>query len=272
MGQMSLDRHRDERTSPAEPVPVTRNLGPPVQLRPVGLDELTATADLQTRRDRKYLVPRAIVGDLIAGVAPGARVLVIDGIHSFRYESVYFDTADLASYIAAARRRPNRFKVRTRAYLDSGDCLLEVKTRDSRGRNVKHRHPYATEHRGELTDGGRSFVAGIDQATAVVDQLRPTLTTTYRRTTLALGDMTARVTIDRDLTWHGAGQRVEIEDLALVETKTAGPPCAFDRELWRWHHRPMTISKYCTGLAALHPALPANKWNRVLRRYFRNPA
>lgn len=56
--------------------------------------------------------------------------------------------------------------------------------------------------------------------------------------------------------------------LALVETKTAGPPCAVDRALWRLGYRPVTISKYCTGLAALAPELPANKWNRVLRRHF----
>ena len=32
--------------------------------------------------------------------------------------------------------------------------------------------------------------------------------------------------------------------------------------------RPVRISKYCVGLAVVHPHLPANRWNRTLRRYF----
>lgn len=41
-----------------------------------------------------------------------------------------------------------------------------------------------------------------------------------------------------------------------------------DRLLWRQGIRPARISKYCVGLAALDPTLPANRWNRTLRRYF----
>jgi hypothetical protein len=250
-------------------------------LAPVSLDELMALADLQTRRDRKYLVPRPLIDRLIDEVGAGGRVLTIDGIRSFRYESVYFDTADLVSYLGAARRRPHRFKVRTRTYLDTGGCMLEVKTRDARRRTVKHRHPYDIEHRAELTDTGRRFTASIDHTAPAVDQLRPVLTTLYRRTTLVLADVhaQARVTIDLDVTWEALrpvrrngpgrpdGHRARLSHLALVETKTLGPPCAADRALWRQGHRPVTISKYCTGLAALRPYLPANKWNRVLRHH-----
>jgi hypothetical protein len=237
------------------------------------LGDLTAEAELQTRCDRKYLVPRLRVDDLVADVAEtgavGPRVLVVDGARSFRYESVYFDTTDLVSYLGAARRRPQRFKVRTRSYLDSGACMLEVKTRDARGRTVKHRQPHDLARRTEVTPEGRSFVASVGPAAAAVDDLRPTLTTAYRRATLVLDGARARVTIDVDLTWeHPGGSRVDLPDHALVETKTCGPPSAFDRVLWRARHRPVTISKYCTGLAALVPDLPANKWNRVLREHF----
>ena len=238
-------------------------------LRPVALDEVTAVADLQTRRDRKYVIDRSILSDLVADSWGDARVLAIGTDRSFRYESIYFDTPDLASYVGAARRRPRRFKVRTRSYLDEGACFLEVKVRDARGRTVKHRHPYDIDHRTRLTDSGRQFVATIEHAAAVVDQLQPTLTTAYRRATLVLAETQARVTIDVDLTWHHPdGRHADLPEVALVETKTAGPPCPFDRALWRHGHRPATVSKYCTGLAALRPYLPANKWNRVLRRHF----
>lgn len=253
-------------------------------LAPVSLEELTAAADLQTRRDRKYLVPRSLLPRLLrplAEVGPPTRVLTIDGIRSFRYESIYFDNADLVSYFGAARRRPRRFKVRTRSYLDTGGCMLEVKTRDTRSRTVKHRHPYDLERRAELTDYGRQFVATVDQAATMVHQLRPTLATVYRRVTMVIadGDDDVRVTIDLDLAWealrpasrHGPGQpdgrRLYLTRSALLETKTLGKPCIIDRALWRHGLRPITVSKYCTGLAALRPYLPANKWNRVLRQH-----
>jgi hypothetical protein len=241
-------------------------------LEPIGLDELATVDDLQTRRDRKYLLSLATVHAAVAEIGPGARVLTIDGTRAFRYETVYFDTLDLASYLGAAHRRPRRFKVRTRSYLDTVNCMLEVKTRDIRNRTVKHRHPYDVAHRAELTESGRQFVTSITQAATAAHRLDPTLTTAYRRATLLLPGTTgaqARVTIDVQLTWRRPdGRGTGIDHLALVETKTAGNPCLIDRTLWRLGHRPITISKYGTGLAALCPDLPANKWNRVLRRHF----
>ncbi|OUE09106.1 hypothetical protein CMsap09_09190 [Clavibacter michiganensis] len=56
--------------------------------------------------------------------------------------------------------------------------------------------------------------------------------------------------------------------MAIVETKSGSRPSAVDRLLWSHGHRPSTISKYGTGLAALRDDLPSNKWNRVLRRHF----
>lgn len=245
-------------------------LGAARDLAPISLAELMGLADLQTRRDRKYLVPRPVAEEILAAAAsPGTRVLLIDDVTAFRYESVYFDTADLASYLGAARRRPRRFKVRTRTYLDSASCVLEVKVRDHRGRTVKHRFPYAVENRRQLTDAARTVVGGIEQAADAAEHLDTSLTTSYRRTSLLLPCATTRVTVDVDLEWaHPGGACAALPGHALIESKSPGPPSAIDRALWRAGHRPLTISKYCTGLAAVAPDLPANKWNRTLRRHF----
>jgi hypothetical protein len=32
--------------------------------------------------------------------------------------------------------------------------------------------------------------------------------------------------------------------------------------------RPVSVSKYCVGVALLHPEVPANPWQRMLRRNF----
>ncbi len=242
-------------------------------LETVGLDEMRATADLQTRKDRKYLVPAAEVPALVRAHGSGLRVLTIGSHSQFRYRSIYFDTPELSCYFDAAHRRPSRYKVRTRHYLDTQLCMLEVKTRDSRGRTVKQRQACDPAEESGLTADGRAFVSAIGAERVATSDLRPLLTVSYGRATL-LVDLaeSARVTIDTALLWRESKERgIEAElslgPMALIETKTVGRPCAFDHMLWRSGHRPATFSKYGTGLAALTPTLAANKWNRVLRRH-----
>lgn len=89
-------------------------IGPLDLLPPVSVTALQAEAGFLTRRDRKYLVPVDAAGALLAGFDPASRVLEIDGRRSFGYLTPYFDDGAHSAYLRAARRRPNRFKVRTR--------------------------------------------------------------------------------------------------------------------------------------------------------------
>ena len=237
------------------------------RLDAVTLAELNDNAALLTRKDRKYVVPVAVAVALADG--PGLRVLEIDGLRTFRYESVYFDTVDRVSYRAAATKRRRRFKVRTRSYLDSGICSLEVKTRERRGLTEKHRLSYSVLRRDHLSENALEFINEFDSVAPVSGELRPSLTTRYSRTTLLHDPSASRITIDTGLQCETPdGSRLTLATVAIVETKTSGQPCDIDHFLWAAGHRPIKISKYCTGLAALTPGLPANKWNRVLRKHF----
>lgn len=285
-------------------------------LAPTGLAELNAAAGLLVRVDRKYLVPLATAQGLVDTLAGVARVLQIEGRRGFSYASTYFDTPDLDSYMLAARKRRRRFKIRTRSYLDSGSCFLEVKTRGPRGTTVKRRTPCPPLDAGRLTPSGRSFIASRladdvappERARRLAQALEPVLITRYERTTLHLPEESTRLTLDTRPAWiglpprgapaagraggggghdgraenpgdtarhdgraGGAGGRHHVPvrtagALAIVETKTPGAPSSADRWLWAAGHRPAAISKYATGMALLHPELPANKWHRVLTR------
>lgn len=250
-----------------EAAPAPRSTGDAVaDLAPVTLAELDAAAALLTRTDRKYLVPPALAAELVATLDGRARALEIDGERTFDYESVYFDTPDLVLYRAAAHGRPHRAKVRTRLYVDSGLCLLEVKQRDRAGRTVKRRVPHAAGERGRLTPGGRDLLAGIDGAATLSERLRPTLTTRFTRTTLLLPD--GRATLDDGLVLLGTdGRRAWLAGAVVVETKSPGPPTVLDRLLWARHLRPVRLSKYGVGLATLRPELPGNRWHRAVREH-----
>ena len=60
------------------------------------------------------------------------------------------------------------------------------------------------------------------------------------------------------------GEPVAVAGVAVVETKNLATPSPADRALWDAGHRPARISKYATGMALLHPELPANRWYRTL--------
>ncbi|MEU6373701.1 VTC domain-containing protein [Streptomyces sp. NPDC046909] len=238
-------------------------------LRPVGLDELPP---LLTRLDRKYVLPPADLPLLLGGLDEEVRALEIDGERQFGYSSLYYDTPGLDAYRGAARQRRRRFKLRIRTYLDSGARFVEVKTRGPRGITVKHRMPYDGDpHR--LSPAARAYAdtvlagAGIDVRHL---PFHPALTTTYRRTTLYLPASDSRLTVDTGLTWSlpdGTGE-LHAPDRAVVETKAGRAGSGADRLLWSLRHRPCPVSKYGTGLAALRPELPANRWLPVLRRHF----
>jgi hypothetical protein len=232
------------------------------------LEEVTATADLQVRTDRKYLVDPALLPSIVDAVADEARVLTIDGLTSFRYESTYFDTPDFCTYLAAARSRPQRYKLRTRAYVDSDACQFEVKVRSRGGVTTKHRHPYEFAARDALTDEAERFIATVPEVGMLPELLHRSLCIRYVRSTLLLPGPGVRATIDLGLcATRPDGAAVRLPSVAFVETKTPGPPSVLDRVLWRAGLRPVAASKYCIGLAALVPELPANKWHRILRRH-----
>ncbi|UZN05303.1 polyphosphate polymerase domain-containing protein [Cellulomonas sp. S1-8] len=243
---------------------------PVAGLVPVGLDELVERAGLLTRVDRKYLVPVADVHALLRRLPPDSQVLEIGSRRLFDYESVYFDTPDLLAYHLAARRRRRRFKVRTRTYVDSAQCWIEVKTRGARGTTVKDRVPHLLDDRGTV-GGALPFVTATLAAHGIpgAAEMRwvPTLVTRYRRATVLLPDTDSRLTVDVDLTWRDGHEALALDRLAVVETKTGSTASAADRLLWAHGHRPLRISKYATGLAALQPTLPATRWQRTLRRH-----
>lgn len=108
-----------------------------------------------------------------------------------------------------------------------------------------------------------------------MEWLRRSLVTTYERATLlSTSDASTvteqRITIDRDVQCSTPGRDIVagLRHHLIVETKSPdNRPGPFDRALWRAGVRPVRISKYAVGIAAAHPELSANRWNRVLRRY-----
>lgn len=236
----------------------------------VSLAEVLARASLQTRCDRKYLVPAHEFTRIAAELDGELEALDIDGCRTFDYESQYFDTPGLLTYHEHRLDRSDRFKVRTRSYLDSGETMFEVKLEAPGGGTAKHRAAHAFADRRRLTSGARAHLALVlgGAARSVPRELVASAVVAYRRSTFVLRDRSERITCDRRLVASdAAGTVTGLDDHVLVEVKSDGGDSLADRTLRRLGLVPVSISKYCVSLALLHPELAAGPWHAFLDHF-----
>lgn len=237
---------------------------PLARLRPIGLEEINATARLLNRVDRKYFVPRAVLTRLLSEHVEDMRVLEIDAQRSFLYRTVYYDTEDFLFFRQHRQGRRHRFKVRTREYVDTGGAFLEVKSKGYRGMTVKQRREHDPADLLRLDPESGEFAETITGTPWRA--LHPVAETLYRRTTLAGPGL--RITMDSDLRFSDDFAAFAGPEDVIVETKSSGSRGALDRALAAAGVRPHKVSKYCLAVSLLHPELAHNPWIPTLRRYF----
>jgi len=251
----------------ASPAPVEDFLR--MGLAPIGLPEVLAAAELQTRIDHKYIIDRSLFDRMVVEGCARFRCLTIDDRTVARYQSVYFDTAELDFFHQHLHGRRRRAKVRTRTYLDSGDSMLEVKTVGQRSLTIKDRLAWNDTAARWLGAGGDAFVASVLGTDHYRGLIAPSMENYYRRATLVDESAASRVTCDFDLVFQSErAERTVLDGRVLIETKSATGRCPTDRWLLAHGARPMSMSKYCIGIALLYPEVRANRWHRTLRRHF----
>lgn len=223
---------------------------------PVGLEELDRRASLQERVDQKYLAPLELFDRVVAGMGEGYEVLEIDGLRSFAYESVYFDTSDLLCFRQHVYNERPRFKVRTRHYTETGACVFEVKVKAGDGKMLKRHLERDPDQHGQMDDEAARFVDetleewGLDP---VSSRLEPSLVTRFDRTTFAARDGAERVTCDRHVAMEEPGGRaVRLQaDHLLIETKTEGGEGPWNAAFSGEGLAPVSLSKYRVGQSLL---------------------
>ena len=237
-------------------------------LAPVTLEEMESVK-LMNRVDTKYLTDeKTLLGVLRDAAAAGYRVLVADGARISPYDSVYFDTEGLRMFSDHHNKRLRRQKVRTRAYVNSGDAFLEIKRKNNRGRTKKKRTPIPI---GELPDfradeAACRYLAGHSDFEA--GQLLPTLETLFKRITLVNPGMTERVTIDTRLCFKNfrTGFETSLLDAVIIELKQDGHAASQMKGILLDHRvKPARISKYCIAVTLTDPSARAGRFKEKVR-------
>jgi len=242
----------------------------------ISLAQLVELADLQERFESKHLVPTSQLSIFLRELAErrgSVNVLEIDGRRSQHHTNEYFDSPDMQLYRDHVQGRRRRYKVRTRRYESDPVVYAELKTKDGRGRTIKHRIALPRRQMTELpTDVWSSLHDELQRIHAglMPVELMHSASVRYRRATLVLGgdgDAAAeRVTIDRDVVAVRRGALRHLgRSCSIVEVKSARPHAVATAALVSLGHRPTSLSKYCLAVASVDDAERSHPWISVLR-------
>jgi len=241
---------------------------------PITLEQTLSTSALLKRVDNKYLVNTGQFDFLFSKVKNSYRLLTIDNVSNFGYRSRYFDDS-YTSYLEHHQGKRQRFKVRIREYLDSGEIFFELKLKGKRGQTEKFRVPCSTFDLQQLDDSSPFYrIACVwfthNYRRSFPPTLRSNLDIYYSRFTLVSTGTQERVTVDSNIVFRDAatGNSLELSaDVAIIETKSEKGTGQMDRVLKNSGYRKVSkCSKYCLGLALSSPDLKANRFYEVMRR------
>jgi hypothetical protein len=224
----------------------------------LSLAALDERAALLKRVDNKYVVPREVFLDLADRLRDDHDVLDIDGRREFAYRTTYFETPGLRCFTDHVEGRTPRFKVRTRVYEDSGQCMFEVKLKRSDDETDKRQVDYSAQDSDRLTASARQCLrealgdAGLDAPGG----LEASLATSFRRLTFAARTGPQRLTCDLSVRLSSpGGEAVSLRPgLVLVETKTEDGRSPADAALTEMGYEAISLSKYRVGMSRVGPA------------------
>ena len=230
---------------------------------PISLSNMSEVA-LLNRTDTKYVLSKYTLHQIIPNLAQAYSTLTIDGQRSSQYRTLYFDSPTFALYHRHHAGILDRYKVRSREYVDSQLAFLEVKHKTNKGRTIKERiqTPELAASFGRKSTKFLHQVYPYDAA-----ELEPKLWVDYRRVTLVSRSRKERVTIDLDLCYSWEDQFISLPHLAIVEIKQDGVSHDSDmaQQLRQHHARATGFSKYCVGISLIYPAVKHNNFKPKLR-------
>lgn len=239
------------------------------RFEPITLSEMSEVA-LQDRTDTKFVMREGQLYNALATLTQQYRVLDIRGVRLNQYRTLYLDTADFDLFRQHHTGRRDRYKVRTRSYVDSHLSFLEIKHKVRQNRTVKNR--IATpDLLTWMTPEADAFLN--DHLPFDPEALEPKLWNEYTRITLASKRDCERLTLDLRLRFSGyentfaAGRSFDLPGLAIAEVKQDGPNrhSAFLSRMRETGVRPIGFSKYCAGVAMIFDEVKHNNFKPKMR-------
>lgn len=234
-------------------------------MSPIDLEAMNHVK-LMRRRDTKYVIPSEQLPEILALVKDDYHVFVLQDEHMQPYETVYFDTPALKMYFEHHNKRLNRYKVRMRKYVLSGESYLEIKFKNNRGETIKKRVK-AEMDVDHLDPKNQLFLA--KHSPFEFDEIDPSLWNTFKRITLVSKHRPERLTIDLGLEFSDGidHAKEKLSKTCIIEVKRdldAGTSDVVDA-LNALRIKATGFSKYCMGTVLTRKTIRHNLFKQRLR-------
>lgn len=234
--------------------PTVTNLA--ANFAPISLREMDAVA-LLNRVDTKFAMTTDQLLTALTQIQPDYRILSINGQRLNHYSTLYFDTPNFSLYHAHVNKRAERYKVRSREYVDSHLSFLEVKHKTRKGRTIKDRIP-TVQPLAQMTAETENWLGQVSPLDG--GALEPKLRNTFTRLTLVSKQHCERVTLDVDLTFYTDNKVAQLNGIAIAEVKmdASHGNSSFLEQMRAQKIRQNSFSKYAIGVAMLYSAVKKN--------------
>jgi len=218
---------------------------------------------LQDRVDTKFMFHDSLLPKVFQDMQNDYRILEVAGYRYSNYETLYFDTDDFLLYLQHHNGKQNRFKFRSRKYVESDLHFFEVKFKSNKGRTVKERFKHH-EIVKDLEGKAREFL--VDVSGHDPEHYKAKIWVNYRRHTFVSKTTQERLTIDTNLTYIDEKNQKTYDGLVIAEVKQGSSrnKSRFIALMKKYHVREKSISKYCLGVISLHPEIKRNRFKPTL--------
>lgn len=226
------------------------------QYSSITLEEMDSVK-LLNRVDTKYVFPANLLLPVLATLQSEYRVLVINGRCLNRYRTLYFDTPDFRLFNLHVNGNAERYKVRSREYIDTQESFLEVKHKNRKNRTIKQRlemqHPSF-----EVDDEAEGWLEEVYPFNPA--QLEAKIWITFTRVTLVNPSRCERVTVDLDIRFFNTESSSSLENVAVAEVKmdAQNSESPFKIQMRNLHIHQNGFSKYCLGTSLLYNQVKKN--------------
>lgn len=230
------------------------------RLTPISLKDMDRVS-LMNRVDTKFYFNEDLLAPILMSIKEHYQVLEIEGKRIMPYESQYFDTKDHQMLRWHQNGKLNRYKIRLRKYVLTGQVYLEIKFKSNKGNTKKTR-----KRLNDIDALNEQFV--LDNSPFNLKDLNLVLNNSFQRIMLVNRNNAERVTIDLNVSFgEGDDQKMTpLDKLVVLEVKSEryGGMSELERSLKGFRIYPNGFSKYITGMYIFHKNL---KFNRFKRRF-----
>lgn len=219
---------------------------------------------LMNRVDQKFILHQKDLNSLMLEIQEFYNVLEIDGKRIFRYSSLYYDTDELNFYTDHHNGKPNRIKIRSREYLDTGTAFFEIKKKIKGFRTEKYR----VEKSGDELNDHNSERELLKMHHLDHIPLVPSIIVDYSRISISAKDFSERVTIDTDLFFKKESGEESMAGLVIIEVKQdqVKRESPIIQALRKRRNRPFGISKYAMGMVLMNAAIKTNAFRHKVSK------